>query len=74
MYLPVHVEPLQARIEIDPQPFASEDHIGVGLIEFLQPLAKRLRAVGQQLLPAGIERLEIDGAIDFLDQIVLARK
>ena len=70
----VDIEPLQARVEIDTKPFAGKDHIGIGVIEFPQPIADRPGAVGQQLLPAGIERLEIDSAIDFLDQIVLAGK
>src|SRR5262249_61912055 len=56
----------------DPQPFAREDHTGVAAIEFLQSIAQRAGAVGQQRLPTGIERFKIDCMIDFTDQIVLA--
>ena len=71
---PVDIEPLQARVEIDAKPFAGEDHLGIGVVEFPQPVAERPGAVGKKLLPAGIERLKIDGPIDFLDQVVLAWK
>jgi len=38
----------------------------------LQTVAERPRAISQQPLPTGFERIEIDRAIDLLDQIVLA--
>src|SRR6266478_2796162 len=71
---PVDVEAFQTRIEIDTKPFAGEDHIGIRVVELLQPIANSPGAVGQQLLPACIERLEINSPIDLLDQVVLARK
>ena len=68
----VDIEPLQTGVEIDAQPFPVEDHIRVGIIKLLQAVADRPRAVGQQLLPTGIERLKIDRAVNLLDQVVLA--
>src|SRR6516162_2280013 len=35
----VDVEPLQARIKVDAQPFTGEDHLGVGVVELLQAIA-----------------------------------
>src|SRR6266581_965255 len=68
------VTPLHAGIEIDAKPFAGEDDIGIRVVEFLQPIADRPGAVGEKLLPARIERLEINRPIDLLDQVVLAWK
>src|ERR1700719_3388740 len=70
----VEVEPFQAGIEIDAKPFAAEEYVGVGVVEFLQPFVDRPQAIAEQFLPSAVERLEIDRAVDFLDQIVLARK
>src|SRR5260221_7589752 len=61
-------------MQVDTQPFAPEDDIGVATIKLEQPVAQWPGPVRQQLLPTGIERLEIDRAIDLLDQIVLAGK
>src|SRR5262249_40353570 len=63
-----------ARIEIDTQPFAGKDYVGIGAVELLQPTPDRPRAIAEQFLPAGVERLQIDGAVDLLDQVVLAGK
>src|SRR5262249_55592057 len=70
----IDIEALQARIEIDPQPFSVEDRIRIDLIKLLQPGAKRTRSIREQLLPADFKGLEIDLAVDLLDEIVLARK
>src|ERR1700675_3048750 len=70
----IDVQSLQARIEINAQPFAGEDHTSIGVVELLQSVADRPGAVGEELFPAGIERFQIDRAIDLLDQIVLAGK
>src|SRR5450755_4517480 len=71
---PVDIQPLQARVEIDSKPFAGEDHIRIGVVEFPQPVADRPRAVREKLLPAGIERLEINRSVDLLDKVILAWK
>src|SRR3954470_7112376 len=68
----VDIKSLQAGIEVDAKPFAGENDIGIRRVKLAQPIAQRPGSVGEQLLPAGIERLEINRAIDLLDQIVLA--
>lgn len=44
------------------------------LRRFLQSHAERTRPIRQQFLPADLEGLEIDLAVDFSNEIVLARE